>query len=176
LNRRRGRGKLACLTGCHDLSHGGTPINSAHLLIFALDGQRYALPLDKVARVVRAAALTPLPQAPEIVSGILDLQGEIIPVINLRKRFRLPEKAIGCDDQFVIARTPKLTVALAVDGTHGVMELSGQAVVEPEAIVKGTGYLAGVTRNPDGLVLIHDLDTLLFPAEEELISQALIKA
>lgn len=154
----------------------GPTIDSAHLLIFALDGQRYALPLDKVTKVLRAAALTPLPQAPEIVSGILDLQGEIIPVINLRKRFRLPERAVGCDDQFVIARTPRLAVALAVDGTHGVMELSDQAVVEPEAIVAGTGYLAGVTRNAEGLVLIHDLDTLLFPAEEELISQALLQA
>lgn len=153
--------------------HGGTSINSAHLLIFALDGLRYALPLHKVSRVVRAAALTPLPKAPDIVSGILDLQGEIIPVINLRRRFRLPEKPISCDDQFVIARTPRLTVALAVDGTLGVTELSGQAVVEPEAIVEGTGYLAGVTRTADGLVLIHDLDTLLFPAEEELLSNAL---
>lgn len=148
-------------------------INSAHLLIFVLDEQRYALPLDRVIKVVRAAALTPLPQAPDIVMGILDLQGDVVPVINLRKRFRLPERGIGCDDHYVIARTPKLVLALSVDSTREVIEFCESAVVEPDAIVEGTGYLAGVTRTAEGLVLIHDLDTLLFPAEEELIEKAL---
>lgn len=155
--------------------HGGGAINSLHLLIFVLDGQRYALPLDRVSRVVRAAALTQLPHAPDIVLGILDLQGDVVPVINLRKRFSLPEKDIGCDDQYVIARTPRLVVALSVDGTQEVIELCRDAVIEPESIVAGTGYLAGVTRTADGLVLIHDLDTLLFADEEALIEKALAK-
>ena len=148
-------------------------IDPTHLLIFALDGQRYALPVAAVARVVRAAALTPLPKAPEIVLGILDLQGEIIPVINLRKRFRLPERPICCDDQFLVARTSRFPVALAVDSTHEVVQLDPQAVVEPAGIVPGTDYLCGVTRSADGLVLIHDLGTLLFPDEEQQIAKAL---
>lgn len=128
-----------------------------------------------MSRVVRAAALTPLPEAPEIVHGILDLQGVVIPVINLRKRFRLPEREIGPDDQYVVAKSRVRTLALAVDTALEVMELTGREVVEPADIVAGAGYLAGVTRNAEGLVLIHDLDTLLFPAEEELISKALIQ-
>lgn len=148
-------------------------IKTPHLLIFALDGQRYALRLENVTRVIRAAALTPLPQAPEIVLGILDLQGDVIPVINLRKRFRLPERAVCSEDQFVVARAGKLTLALAVDGTEGVVEQSDQEVIQPEAIIAGTEYLSGVTRTADGLVLIHDLENLLFPSEEELIAQAL---
>ena len=125
--------------------------------------------------MIPAAALTQIPQAPEIVLGILDLQGHVIPVINLRKRFCLPEKAIGCDDQFVIARTGRLTMALPVDGTEGVIEQGGEALLPAEGIVAGTRYLAGVTRTADGLVLIHDLDTLLFPSEEQQISAALEK-
>lgn len=123
--------------------------------------------------MVRAAAPTALPEAPDVVLGVLDLQGEIIPVINLRKRFRLPEKRIGCEDQFVVARTARFGVALVVDGTLGVVELDPGATVEPHAVVEGTAYVSGVTRSSEGLVLIHDLDTLLFPAEEEQIAQAL---
>lgn len=148
-------------------------IDSVHLLIFALDGQRYALPLDRVKRVVRAAALTPLPQAPEIVLGILDLQGDIIPVIDLRSRFRLPQRPIRCDDQFVVAQTPRLTLGLCVDATYEVAEIPGQEVVEPGSVVEGTAYLSGVTRTPEGLVLIHDLDALLFPEEEKQLETAL---
>jgi purine-binding chemotaxis protein CheW len=149
------------------------PIAQAHLLIFNLDRERYALRLAAVERVLPAAAVTPLPEAPQIVLGILDLQGEVIPVINLRKRFRLPERELRCADQFVVARAGSLTVALLVDGTEGVVEQAGEELIAPQQIVAGTGYLEAVTRTPEGLVLIHDLETLLFPAEEELLCQAL---
>lgn len=122
--------------------------------------------------MVRAAALTPLPKAPDVVLGILDLHGRVIPVINLRKRFQHPEKEISCEDQFVISRTGSLTVALAVDGTEGVME-QPLDVIEPDRIVAGTGYLSGVTRTAQGLVLIHDIEKLLFPSEETEIARAL---
>lgn len=123
--------------------------------------------------MIPAAALTQIPQAPDIVLGVLDLQGDVIPVINLRRRFSLPEKRIGCEDQFVIARTGRLTMALPVDGTEGVIDRDPEALTPAEGIVPGTQYLAGVTRTADGLVLIHDLDTLLFPSEEQQIRAAL---
>jgi len=126
-----------------------------------------------VERVVRAAAITPLPKAPEIVLGVLDLQGQVIPVINLRKRFRLPELELRTSDQFVIAKAKLLTVALLVDGAESVLEGSGEAVIPPEEILSGMGYLEGVTRTEDGLVLIHDLASLLFPEEEKLLARAL---
>lgn len=132
--------------------------------------------LDSVERVVRAAAITPLPKAPEIVLGILDLQGQIIPVINLRKRFRLPEREIRSTDQFVVARTGTLTLALVVDSTESVMELTDREAILPDDILTGMVYLEGVTRTKDGLVLIHDLESLLFAAEEELLAQALEQA
>lgn len=148
-------------------------IPTAHLLIFNLDEQRYALRLSAVERVVRAAAITPLPQAPDLVLGILDLQGEVIPVVNLRKRFRLPERETCSDDQFIVARTGTIRLALVVDGTEGVMELSDLALTAPDQILTGLNYLEAVTGTEEGLILIHDLETLLFPAEEELILQAL---
>jgi purine-binding chemotaxis protein CheW len=150
-----------------------TPITIPHLLIFTLDGQRYALRLATVERVVRAAAITPLPKAPEIVLGILDLQGQVIPVINLRKRFRLPEREIRSEDQFVVARTETLTLALVVDSAESVMEQTDRSVIPPADILTGMVYLEGVTRTEEGLVLIHDLESLLFTAEEELLVQAL---
>jgi len=126
-----------------------------------------------VERVVRAAAITPLPKAPEIVLGVLDFQGQVIPVINLRRRFRIPERALRTSDQFVIARARLVTVALAVDGVESVLEESAREVVAPNDILSGTGFLEGVTRTADGLVLIHDLATLLFPEEELLLARAL---
>lgn len=148
-------------------------ITTPHLLIFTLDRLRYALRLDTVERVVRAAAITALPEAPEIVLGILDLQGQIIPVIDLRKRFRLPERGIRSDDQFVIARSGNRTLALVVDGTESVIERTDLTVTAPDDVLTGTAFLEGISSTDQGLLLIHDLETLLFSAEEELLAQAL---
>ncbi len=152
---------------------GVAAITSPHLLIFTLDDQRYALRLSAVQRVLRAAAVTPVPEAPEIVLGILDLHGEVVAVINLRRRFRLPERELRGSDQLLVARCGALTLALAVDGTEGVIEQADEECIRPERIVTGMGYLDAVTRTEQGLVLIHDLESLLFPAEEEQLVQAL---
>jgi purine-binding chemotaxis protein CheW len=120
--------------------------------------------------VVSAAAITPLPQAPEVVFGLLDLHGDVIAVINLRKRFRLSEREIRSEDQFIIARTSKRLLALVVDGTESVMERRDLAVIAPDQILAGTEFLEGVTRTEGGLVLIHDLESLLFAEEEEILA------
>jgi purine-binding chemotaxis protein CheW len=69
------------------------------LVVFTLDARRYAVPLSTVERIIRAVEITPLPQAPEIVLGVINVQGRIIPVVNTRKRFRLPECDIRLSDQ-----------------------------------------------------------------------------
>jgi len=135
--------------------------------------QRYALRVETVDRVVRAVAVTALPKAPEIVLGVFDLHGQVIPLIDLRRRFGLQTRRLRTSDQFVIARAGRLTVALAVDGTQSVQEVLPEAIETAEGIVRGTEFIEGVTRSEDGLVLIQDLETLLFPEEAQALSRAL---
>ena len=143
------------------------------LLLFSLDNRQYALPLPFVERVVRAAALTPLPKAPAIVLGILDLAGRVVPAVDPRRRFRLPERELRPSDQFIIAQSRSLTLALVVDGTLGVIPEPAPEETQADAIPPGTEYVAGVTRTADGLVLIHDLDSFLSLAEEAALADAL---
>ncbi len=65
------------------------PGSDNQILVFTLDEFSYALPLGNVLRVIHAIAIRNLPQSPEIISGIINVQGQIIPVINIRKRFGL---------------------------------------------------------------------------------------
>lgn len=126
-----------------------------------------------MARIVRAATITPLPRAPDIILGILDIQGEIIPVVNVRKRFRQPERELRPADQFIIARARSLTVALVVDAAHSVVEVQDRDLIATDDILAGMEYVAGVTRTKGGLVLIHDLDTFLSLGEEKVLLAAL---
>ena len=70
------------------------------LVIFFLDDRRYGLRLDAVERVLPALDVTPLPKAPEIVLGLINLKGKIIPVLDVRRRFRLQEREIGLPGPF----------------------------------------------------------------------------
>ncbi len=73
------------------------------LVVFALDDQRYALALACVQRSIRAVAITLLPKAPAIVLGIIDLAGEVIPVIDMRRRFHQPPRDIRLSDHLLVA-------------------------------------------------------------------------
>lgn len=138
-----------------------------------LDGQRYALRLAQVDRVIRAVEITPLPQAPEIVAGVINVQGQVIPVVNIRKRFRLPEREIILSDQIVIAHTSRRPVALIVDGTDGVIEFPEHWVVHAGKILPDMEYVEGIAKLEDGMILIHDLDKFLSLEEEKTLDRAL---
>lgn len=142
-------------------------------IVFSLDECSYGMLLPSVDRVIHAAAITPLPQAPAIVSGVLNLEGRIIPVLNIRRRFHLPEKEIGLTDQLIIAHTRQRPVAILVDAVAGVTEHSSEQIVPPAQITPNTNYLAGVIKLPDGMILIHDLDTFLSLDEENSLNSAL---
>jgi purine-binding chemotaxis protein CheW len=131
------------------------------------------LQLAAVERVVRMVEVTPLPKAPQIVLGVINAQGRIIPVVDIRRRFRLPERDIRLSDHLLIARTARRTVALALDAVTGIVERSAQAVITAEEILPGLEYVEGVMKLGDGLILIHDLDTLLSLEEEQTLDAAL---
>jgi purine-binding chemotaxis protein CheW len=162
--------------GARDMSqlpHARSYEQKAPLVVFSLDDQRYALALARVQRAVRVVAITPLPEAPAIVLGIIDLGGVVIPVIDIRKRFGHPPRDVRLSDHLVIAETGKRTVALLVDETKGVIEASPGSFAPAEEIVPGLGLVDGAMKLDDGLILIHDLERLLSLEEQTAIDRAL---
>ncbi len=143
------------------------------LVVFRLDEQRYALPLAAVERIVRAAETTLLPNAPPIVLGAVDVEGHVLPVLNVRRRFGLREREIGPADQFLIARTARRTLVLVVDDTLGVIERAQAEIIGSDHIVPGLKQFQGVVRLDDGLVLIHDLEQFLSLNEARALDEAM---
>ena len=139
------------------------------ILVFSLQGSRHALPLDHVERVVPAAALTALPGAPAGVLGVLDLQGQVIPVFDLRSRLHLPARALAPQDQFLLARSARRHLALVIDEAHGVQACDAPLPVD----VDTTTPLHGAARLHDGIVLIHDLERFISADEAAALDAAM---
>jgi purine-binding chemotaxis protein CheW len=131
------------------------------LIVFSIDEQRYALPLSTVERVVRAVEVTLPPKAPDIVMGVVNVKGRIIPVVNIRRRFGLQEKEIKPDDLMVIAYTKKRNIALLADNVSGVIGIPEKDAVASEEIFPGMEYVKGIVKQDDGVIFILDIDTIL---------------
>src|SRR5881397_433615 len=95
----------------------------SQLVVFTLDEARYALRLSAVERIVRVPEITALPRGPEIVLGVVNIQGDITPVMNIRKRFGLPEREPDLSAHLLLARTSRRVVALVADA---VLEVADQ--------------------------------------------------
>lgn len=144
-----------------------------HLLVFTLDEPRYALPLAAVERIVRAVEITPLPKAPRIVLGVINVEGGVIPVVDVRRRFGLPERELRLEDRFIIARAGRRLVALVADEVAGVRACAPRALVSAAQSLPFAAYLQGVAKLEDGLALISDLEAFLSLEEEQLLDTAL---
>jgi purine-binding chemotaxis protein CheW len=149
-------------------------LTSAHeVLLFTLEGHRYALPAGDVRELLRAVRITPLPHAPAVVEGLLNLRGELLPVLDMRRRFRLPARPMSASDHLVVARAGPRSVALRVDRVESLLSLEPGLLDPAPSALPGVGYVAGALKLPDGLVLLHDLRTFLSAAEALTLEEAL---
>ena len=145
------------------------------VLVFSLDEPHYALYLSSVERVIRSVEITALPKAPEIVLGVINFHGDIIPVIDIRKRFSLTPRETEPEDHFIIAHTVKRLVALITDSVVGIQELNSNQIVNTEQALPVEDYLSGVAKTKDNLILISELDKFLSLEEEKMVEKAIEK-
>jgi purine-binding chemotaxis protein CheW len=128
-------------------------------LLFSLGETRYALDVAAVERVLPAAEVTSLPDAPATVLGLINIAGELMPVIGTRRCFRLPPREMELTDRLVVTRATGRPLALLVDAVEGVFELQEQAVTR---MVPGdSGSTSTVATMPGSIVLIPDIAALV---------------
>ena len=147
--------------------------HSEQILPFAAADQRGGILLEYVEEVHRACAISRLPGASGIVEGIINIRGEIVPVIDLRARFGLAPRKLALNDRLIIVQCRSRRIALRVDEVDppGVIEM-GAVAGRTDKLSKALG-VAGVVRLPDDLLLIYDADAFLSCSEKDALERAL---
>lgn len=149
---------------------------STQIVLFSLDGRHYALPLDNVERVIPSVEITPLPGAPAVITGAIDMQGDVIPVVDIRSRLNLPHRDIAVSDKFIISRMKKRRVAVIAGDVTGVVECKPGEIIPPDSVAPGLENVNGVLRLGDGIALIYDIDGFLSIDDENALEEAAGKA
>lgn len=136
-------------------------------LIFTLDKQRYAMGLEGVEKVIRAVEMNTLPEGQDFLLGLINMQGTIIPVLNIRKHFYLPQREMEINDRIIISNASELTVAFIVDTVEGVVEIPEKQVDKSKKIFpKLDQYIDGVGKLKDNTVLIYNMNNLLLTKQD----------
>jgi purine-binding chemotaxis protein CheW len=139
-------------------------------VVFVLEGQRYALALEHVERLLRAVEITPLPDSFGTVCGVINVQGKVVPVLDLRRRFGLPGREIDVRDQLLVVRSGQTLIALPVDDTLGlVFEAEGEPL-ETGSDDTQHAYVSSVLPVGGDLVMVLDVAVLLTPSELHALS------
>jgi purine-binding chemotaxis protein CheW len=150
-----------------DLRSQPTPEGGHPYLTFALAGGEYGVDILRVQEIRRWEPVTRVPNAPPHVKGVLNLRGAIVPVLDLRKRFGLPEQPCGPDAVVVVLRAAsdggERSVGLVVDGVSDVLEARDADVrATPDfGRVMAADCIAGLTTAGQAMVMLLDVESVL---------------
>ena len=126
-------------------------------LVFGLNGTRFAISLSLVQRVVRMVEITSIPESPSGVLGVINVAGQIIPVIDLRQQLHLPEAETKISDFLILVQNSKARMALLVNEVLWIIERAEYEIIPAENIFPGMGHIRGAVKVEDEIVLLHDL-------------------
>ncbi len=147
------------------------------LVVFALGDDLFAADVRLVERVLRARAPVAVPNMPRWVAGVVEHAGRTLPLVDLRRRFELPDAPEGVERRVLVAGSGADAVGLLVDRVVEVTPVAG-GLDEAPALFRGLAreYLLGILRRDGGLVIVLDVARLLTATERITLQQALAHA
>lgn len=137
--------------------------NYLKVIVFQLQDEEYALPVEYVSAIERIQPITRVPRAEEFVKGVINLRGVIIPIIDLRLRFGMAETELTEENRIIIVKKNGFEVGLIVDTASDVIDLALDEM-EPNPEVVGSeaaDYIDGVSKIEDRLLILLDLKKIL---------------
>lgn len=133
---------------------------SARLVTFTLDGRLYGVDVNAVQEVLRGQPQTRIPLAPESVSGLINLRGQVLSAVELRARLGLPDRNLDQEPMLVVVRVAGEVIALLVDSIGAVMDVDdGQFELPPDTLSgPAREFLHGAYKLDEQLLLALDVD------------------
>lgn len=149
-----------------------TDIQEVQLACFRLGDGNFAADIMRIKEILRPQRLTKLPRTPAFVEGVISLRGSVIPVIDLRKRFDLPDRAPLEESRLLVVSVARQLVGLVVDDVTEVVTVQAQDIKPPPLVAEGisTEYLIGVCLVRDSLIMLLNLDTILTSRETSALA------
>ena len=143
------------------------------IVLVRVRGEAFGLPASNVVEIVRAVAVSPLPGSPSVISGVINVRGNTVVVIDPAVRFGKAEAPVRPDDNFVLVDTATRTLAIRVELAEDLIEVDDAAITAAKLASSSVEKIHGVAAMPDGALVIYDVSAFLSQAEDDAVAQAL---
>jgi purine-binding chemotaxis protein CheW len=143
------------------------------LVTFSIGEEEFGVDILKVQEIIRMMGITKVPKAPNFVEGVINLRGNVIPIVDLRKRFGLDAREHDKHTRIIVIEINSTIVGFIVDAVSEVLRIPAGTVEPPPPVVAGfdSEYISGVGKLEDRLLILLDLNRLLSSEEVDVLAQ-----
>ena len=147
-------------TSIHSSEHQDSLLQ---LVSFTVGNEEFGVDILSVQEINRMLNITPVPDMPPYVVGVINLRGKVIPVIDLRERFGMPKKEHDKNTRIVVVELAGKVVGFVVDGVNEVLRIPSSVTEPPPALVSNAekDYITGVGKLDDRLLILLNLEKVL---------------
>jgi len=138
------------------------------LVVSELSKEEYGIPITQIQEIIKIPEITRIPNMPDFIEGVINLRGKIIPIIDLRKRFRLDQKQKDEETRIVIANIGGQPIGLISDSVSEVIRLSQEDIDPVPPIIShiNSEYLSGVGKMDKRIIILLNLEKILSDLEK----------
>ena len=147
-------------------------------LTFSLSNEEYGIGILKIKEIIGMMPITSVPRTPDYVRGVINLRGKVIPVIDLRLRFNMPEKEYTDRTCIVVVeiggQAMEMIIGIVVDSVSEVLNIKTDEIEETPAFGTSldTDYILGMAKIEGGVKILLDIDTVLSSEEMAYLQDA----
>lgn len=143
------------------------------LVVFKLGDEDYGIDISSVREIITVQRITRVPRAPDFIEGIINLRGNVIPVIDLRKRFELPVVEHTRDTRIVVVEIGEHTLGVVVDAVSEVLRIPSDSIEPPSSIVVDVDaqFIEGIARLEERLIILLNMSRLLDKREVDELAE-----
>lgn len=142
---------------------GKSSFDSRQFVIFKLDKEEYGVDIKKVTTIERLIAIARVPKTPDYIKGVINLRGEIVPIIDLRKKFELDTVEENDDTRIIILKIGEISAGIIVDSVSEVTQLTEESIESASNFSSGHAldYILGVGKLNNRIITLLDLEKLV---------------
>lgn len=132
-------------------------------VVFKLNQEYYGLPIEKVIAIEKIGEITRIPNAPDYIKGVINLRGEVIPVVNLKRKLNIGDNELNMNSRIIVVNEDEMVVGLVVDFSSEVLEIDREDIDKPPETKDNQliEYISGIGKTSDRLIIILDLLKIL---------------
>lgn len=144
--------------------------NSINLVTFKLGNNEYAIDIMQAKEIIKMEKITLIPNAPDYVEGVINLRGNIIPIVDLKKRFNLEENDGEKNTAIIIVKIDDVDMGIIIDAISKVVSIATSNIQPPPPMLSGIGqkYIKGVAKLEDKLLVVLDLEKLIVGDDDDI--------